>query len=167
MPGSNSKHRRQRKLPMLLRVKLTLRAIREIMYLPLISFEPVPIAIPFPLMTLFDDVSRSRQTIDSKIREANDSLGRTMDVIDELRNLLKEKTAELAVLKTESEKYAKLASVEKRKARAVIEEVEQSLAKRKGRERLERLVISVVAGLIVFVLGILLGPGIRSFLGLH
>lgn len=165
MSSSKTKQKRKGKLPLLLRVRLILRSMRTSIVLPLITFEPVPMAIPVPLFTLFDDVSRSRQNVDFKIQEANESLSRTMDVIDELRTLMAEKTAELAVLKREYEKYAKLAGIEKRKARVIMDQVEQSLNKRKRIERLVGLATSIAAGLVVFVLGILFGPVITSYLG--
>lgn len=94
-------------------------------------------------------------------------MNQTMNLIDELQSLLEDKTKELNVLKTEYDKYSKLAGIKKKKAKLVMDQVEESLDKRKSSERLERFAISLIAGLIVFILGIVLGPYVRNLLGFH
>jgi len=71
----------------------------------------------------------------------------------------------LSFLRTEYERYSKLAEVEEEKAKAVIQQVERAVKSGKGQERVERLLTSIAAGLIVFVLGVIFGPLVRALLG--
>ena len=56
--------------------------------------------------------------------------------------------------------------MEEDKARALIQQLELSLGKTRNRERWVSLLISLIAGIIVFILGILLSPIIRTWLGI-
>ena len=123
--------------------------------------------IPAPeLYDLIEDLKRSRTSIDEKIRKAYDSLQETSGLIGELEGSLKEKTEKLAFLRQEYGRYSKLAEVEEDKARALIQQLELSLGKGRKRERWISLVINLITGIIIFILGILLSPIIRTWLGI-
>jgi hypothetical protein len=100
----------------------------------------------------------SRTMLDEKVAKAHESLLETVSLIEELEGTLKESTEKLGALRQEYEKYSKLSGIEEDKARVLLEQVERTIGKNKGREQIERLLISLAAGLIVFVLGIVLGP---------
>jgi hypothetical protein len=91
---------------------------------------------------------------------------KTSRLIGELEGSLKEGAEKLTFLRQEYERYSKLAEVEEDKARVLIQQLELSLRKRRKRERLVSLVINLIAGIIIFILGILLSPIIRAWLGI-
>jgi len=130
----------------------------------LLRFIPL---VPGPeIYDIIEDLKRSRTSIDEKIQKAQESLQETSRLINELEENLKERTEKLTFLRQEYERYSKLAEVEEDKANALIQQLELSIGKGKTRERWVSLVINVIAGIIVFVLGILLGPMIISWFGL-
>ena len=70
-------------------------------------------------------------------------------------------------LKTEYERYQQLATVEEGKAKALIEQMQLTLGAGRSRERWIALVINIVAGTIVFILGVwLCRRGSKTFLAL-
>jgi ABC-type multidrug transport system fused ATPase/permease subunit len=138
---------------------ITKRIIR--VFLRQIPLIPVP-----ELYDLIEDLKRSQTSIDEKIRKAYDSLQETSGLIGELEGSLKEKTEKLTFLHQEYERYSKLAEVEEDNARALIQQIELSLGKGRKRERWISLVINLITGIIIFILGILLSPIIRTWLGI-
>lgn len=115
---------------------------------------------------IIEDLKRSRTSIDEKVQKAYDSLQETSRFIGELEESLKERTEKLNFLRQEYERYSKLAEVEEDKAKALIQQLELSLGKGRNRERWISLVINFIAGIIIFILGILLSPIIRTWIGI-
>ena len=123
--------------------------------------------LPGPeLYDLIEDLKRSRTSIDEKIQSAYNSLQETSILLDELEESLQERTGKLILLRQEYERYSKLAEVEEGKAKALIQQLELSLVKTRNHERWVSLLISLIAGIVVFIFGILLSPIIRTWLGI-
>jgi hypothetical protein len=122
---------------------------------------------PAPLIgDLIEDLQRSRVSIDEKIRRASESLQETSRLINELDDTLKERTDKLAFLRQEVERYTELAEVEEGKAKALIQQVDLALRKGRNIERVVNLIISLVAGIVVFILGLILSPVVQRWLGI-
>ena len=121
--------------------------------------------LPGPVLyDIIEDLKQSRTSIDEKIQKASNSLQETSKLINELEESLNERTEKLIYLRQESERYSKLAEMEEDKASALIQQLEISLGKTRNRERWVSLLINLIAGMIVFTLGILLSPIIRTWL---
>lgn len=123
----------------------------------------------FPGPELYDlvkDLSKSRTDLDQKISRAQASLTETSNLIVELESGLNERMNKLQRLKQEYEKYSQLAEVEEGKAKAIIQQIETAIGRNLGRERIIALGINLLAGLIVFVLGVALGPSLTKWIGL-
>jgi septal ring factor EnvC (AmiA/AmiB activator) len=121
--------------------------------------------IPGPdLYDLVVDLRKSRTTIDEKIDKAVDALKDASRLVSELEESLEERTAKLNTLRQEVERYSKLAEAEEGKAKAIIQQLELSINKGKGIERLVSLALNLLAGLIIFVLGLLLSPLISPYI---
>ncbi len=116
---------------------------------------------------IIKDLKRSRTSSDEKIDKAYNSLQETSKLIGELEESLKERTEKLNYLRKEYERYSKLAEVEEDKAEALIQQLELSLGKTRNRGYWMSFLVSFTAGLIVFILGILLSPIIRPWLGIN
>lgn len=87
-------------------------------------------------------------------------------MVHELQAELEHGTERVERLRMEYEKYSRLAEIEEDKARALLKELHATLSKGRGMERMIGFCINLFAGLIVFVLGVLLSPWLRSLLGL-
>ena len=115
--------------------------------------------LPAPeLFDLFTELKRSRTDIDLKISKAYESLQETSALLQELEVGLKERTEKVNYLRNEYERFSKLAEIEEEKARVIVDQFELTIGKGRNKERWVSLVISLIAGVIVFLLGIFLGP---------
>ncbi|RLC37219.1 MAG: hypothetical protein DRH33_06000 [Candidatus Nealsonbacteria bacterium] len=115
---------------------------------------------------IIKDLKRSRTSSDEKIEKAYISLQETSKLIGELEESLNERTEKLNFLRKEYKRYSKLAEVGEDKAKALIQQLELSLGKTRNRGYWMGLLISLIAGIIVFIFGILLSPIIRTWLGM-
>lgn len=122
--------------------------------------------LPGPeLVDLVKELSYNRSSLDQKVQKAYSSLQETSRLVSELEDSLQESADKINKLRSEYEHYSKLAEVEEEKANALIKQLEFSLDRRSRRERWISLAINLIAGLIIFVLGILSGPTIKIWLG--
>ena len=122
--------------------------------------------IPAPELfyELISELKISKKTMDSKIEEANESLKQTSRLIDEIEQILTERSKKLAVLREEVERYSKLAEVEESQARAIVYQLEKAVSKGHIKERWVSFIINIVAGLIIFFLGVFISPYLNNLL---
>jgi hypothetical protein len=117
-------------------------------------------------INLLQELTETEESFSRKIDQAYDSLQATSNLIERLETELTIKLQHLSKLKEDYERYAELAQVEEEKARALLKQLELNLNKGKGSERWMAFLINIVAGLIVFVIGVAVGPWVQSLLGL-
>jgi len=123
--------------------------------------------IPGPdIYDLIVDLRRSKTSVDEKIQKALESLQDASRLVDELEEGLAERTSKLNALREEIDRYSKLAEVEEDKAKAIVQQLELSVNKGKNIERLVSFGINIIAGLLLFILGLLLSPLVKNWLGL-
>lgn len=123
-----------------------------------------PLAGP-QLYDILRDVQKSRTDLDVKVRKAADSLAEASTLVAELQAELSERFEKVGRLREEYERYQQLAQVEEGKAAALIKQLEATLGRGRGRERWVALGIHLFAGLLIFILGIVLSPWLRKVLG--
>lgn len=131
-----------------------------------IMLRMLPFGATPEIFDLVKDMSRKRTELDVKISMASEALKQTSGLLEELETGLKERGDKLAALKTEYEKYSKIAQIEEDKAQALLAELKVTVSKGKGVERLISLGLNLIAGLIVFVLGVWLGPKLTAWMGI-
>jgi predicted RNase H-like nuclease (RuvC/YqgF family) len=141
------------------RVQLFHRLARLV--LRTIPFVPAP-----ELYDLLTDLQKSRTELDGKVRRAVESLREASEVVAELETELSQQMGRTEHLREEYEKYSKLAQIEEEKAAALIRQLQQTVDKGKDSERWISFGINIVAGLIIFLVGVVLGPWLMRFLGL-
>lgn len=128
--------------------------------------------IPFPffagpdLYDILTNLQLSRTEVGAKVGRAVKALTEASELVTELQNELSERVEKVSRLKSEYEKYELLAKVEESKARALIAQIEDTVGRGRSRERWIALVINLIAGIIVFMLGIFVGPRITAWLGI-
>jgi len=122
----------------------------------------VPI-IPAPeLYDIFKDLNESKKTINEKIEKAYLSLKETSDLIEDLQKDLTNRTEKVKTIRDEYERYSKLAEIEEEKIRPLLIELDKTVNKGRGLERWVSFGINIIAGILIFSLGIWLGPKISA-----
>ncbi|KRT15954.1 hypothetical protein ASU31_10625 [Pedobacter ginsenosidimutans] len=120
--------------------------------------------IPAPeLYDILNDLKKSKQDINEKINKAYVALRETSELVDELQKDLTERTDQVKRLSDEYERYSKLAEIEQEKIQPLLIELDKTVNKGKYQERWVGFVINIVSGIIIFILGIWLGPKISEF----
>lgn len=115
---------------------------------------------------LIQELRESRSSLDRRVREASKSLRDTAGVIADLEEELDRRREKVEALKEKSDRYSRLADVEEERAEAVLEEIERSTSQDRGKEVAVNLTLNILAGLIVFFLGVLARPWLTSLLGI-
>jgi hypothetical protein len=122
--------------------------------------------LPGPdIYDLFVDLRRSRKSVDEKIQQALESLQDASRLVDELEDSLAERTRKLNTLRQEVDRYSKLAEIEEDKAKAIVQQLELSVNKGKNVERWVSVAINIIAGLLLFILGLVLSPMVKTWFG--
>jgi hypothetical protein len=124
----------------------------------------VPI-LPGPeIYDLLKDLGKSRVGLDQKITRAQASLTEASDLIREMETDMNARAEKLTQLREEYEKYSKLSEIEEGKARGIMQQIETVIGRHRGRERMIALLLNLLAGIVVFVLGVILGPPLMRWL---
>ena len=123
--------------------------------------------LPGPeIYDLLKNLQRSRGELGQKVNQAASALENASALVAELEGELSTKVGQVEKLKAEYERYQQLATVEEGKAKALIDQLQQTFGAERSRERWITLAINLVAGIIVFVLGVWLSPWIKTLLGI-
>jgi predicted RNase H-like nuclease (RuvC/YqgF family) len=115
---------------------------------------------------LLEDLTENEESFGRKIDRAYDSLQDTSRLVERLESKLKLKIKSVEKLKIELDRYSKLADLEKPKVEALISQLDLSVSKGKTRERIYSFLISIIAGLILFVFGVWASPFVKPWFGL-
>lgn len=107
---------------------------------------------------LLEDLTENEESFSRKIDNAYESLNSTAHLVERLESELNSKIENVTRLKEEYERYSELAEIEESKARALLSQLDISLNSGKASERVIAFIINLIAGAIIFVLGIWLGP---------
>lgn len=124
---------------------------------------PIPL-IPGPeLYDLLQDLRKSRSDLDQQVSEAIESLGRSSQLVSQLEEGLRERSHKLTELRKEYERYSELAEIEEKKVEALIQQLEITLGKERGRERWFAIILNFLIGLIFFIAGALLSSPLQKW----
>jgi len=121
----------------------------------------------FPAPEIYDllkSVKKSQGDIDAQVEEALQSIKSTSELVARLEESLRERSAKLEALKKEHERYSELAQIEAKKAEALLRQVESTLGRNVGKERLIAFAINIAAGLILFVLGVVVSEPLKTWI---
>lgn len=115
------------------------------------------------LHSIIKDLTKSKKSIDEKIEKALSSLNETSELINELETDLSNRVNKLNELKTTYERYSKLAEIEEEKIKPLMEQLEMTMGKGRNLERFVSFGINILAGLLLFVLGIWASPHVKNW----
>jgi len=153
--AENEKEVAQRRVP-----KVLVNQLFRVM-LRMLPFLPGP-----ELFDLIVEIQRSSSALDEKVHRATESLRESAELVSELEQALQDRLEKVERLRSQYEHFSKLAEVEEEQARALVQQLEIAVGRGRGKERLIALALNLFAGIIIFVLGIALGPWLTSVLGL-
>lgn len=115
------------------------------------------------LVSLNEKVEKTNKSIEVKIDEAQESLVKTSQVINELNELIEVNQKELQNVRTQYEHIAQLNEVSLEQARPLLKELNTTLKKDSRKNH----IISFLISLFFFVCGAIFGPAIYDyFIGL-
>jgi hypothetical protein len=120
----------------------------------------------YAIYDLIVDLSKSRTSLDEKVKKAYESLHETSTLISELEDGLKDRVTKVEKLKEEYDRYSALAEVEEDKAKAIVAQLELTIGRGKPRERIISLLLNIAAGILVFILGVFASPHLKEWLGI-
>lgn len=121
--------------------------------------------IPAPeIYDLVRSVGRSEKDVDNQIREAFDALSKSSDLVADLERMLKDRESKLVALRAEYERISELSTLTQAQANAVASSLEKTLGKSAGRERWISFLINIVAGLILFVVGVFASDWVKGLI---
>jgi len=115
---------------------------------------------------LLEYLTENEESFGRKIDRAYDSLQETSRLVERLESKLKLKIESVEKLKTELDRYSKLAELERPKVEALITQLDLSVSKGKTKERVYSFLINIIAGLVLFVFGVWASPFIKALIGL-
>ncbi len=123
--------------------------------------------LPGPeIYDLLKDLQRSRTKVEQKAKQAISALQDASTLVAELQGELSARVDQVEKLKAEYDRYQHLATIEEAKAKALIEQLQIALGAGRSRERWIALGINLLAGVIVFILGVWLSPSVKALLGI-
>jgi hypothetical protein len=110
------------------------------------------------IYNLAENIVRSQKPIDEKIIKAQESLHETIEMLQDLETHINDKSKYLADL----QRHIKIAEIDEPNREAMLQEIRKG----KNLERLVSLIINIIAGIILFILGIWLGPIVKNWFGI-
>jgi hypothetical protein len=124
----------------------------------------IPI-IPGPEMyDLVVQLTKSQKEVDTQVTEALESLKKTSALVTQLEKSLEERAANLTRLQAEHDRLSGLTKIEAEKAAALLQQVEDTVGRGRGRERWIAFLINLVAGVVIFVLGVILSDSLTNLI---
>ncbi|MBY5767037.1 hypothetical protein HFO06_28735 [Rhizobium leguminosarum] len=125
----------------------------------------VPILPANELYAILLSVKEGEKEVDKQVEEAVEALKKTSLLISELEQSLTERTKKLSALQDEYKKYSEMSNITKEQASALLNSIGDKLNESAKRERFVSFLINIIAGVIIFVLGIVFSRPITNLLG--
>ena len=114
------------------------------------------------LADLIRSVRRTESDLDDRVRAAFDSLSESSQLIDSLGEMLAERQKKLVALREEYDRISQLSTLTADQADAVADSLQRVIGKSAVRERLYSFAINIVAGLLLFVVGVFASDWVKS-----
>lgn len=120
--------------------------------------------IPGPeLVDLVVNLQKSQSDLDEQVEDAIVSLKKSTELVNQLDEGVKQRALKLEELRSEYERYSKLADIESGKASALIQQLEQTVGSGRVRERWFSFLINIVAGILIFFAGVAFSQPVEKF----
>lgn len=118
------------------------------------------------LEPLLKDLNQqSKYDNSAKVECAVKALTEASELVDELQTDISERAEKMAKIQEQYEHYIKLSAVSKEDSDVLVRQINETFVRGRSRERWIAFCISLIAGILVFVLGIFFGPKITTWFG--
>jgi DNA repair exonuclease SbcCD ATPase subunit len=114
------------------------------------------------LLDLALSISKSQKQLDVQIEDAVESLRNSASLISTLESEVKSRADRLSELQEEHKRLTSLSQITAEQVKALATQIEVSIGKTKRWDWLVSLIINLIAGLIIFVLGILSSDWVKQ-----
>jgi DNA-binding transcriptional regulator YbjK len=125
----------------------------------------VPIFPANEFWGLIEALRKSNSDIDRQVDEAIASLKRSSETVRLLERDLTERTERLQKLRTEHANLTELTKISQQQARALADLLQQTIGRGNKKERVIALFINLLAGIIIFILGVLVSAPVTRWIG--
>lgn len=115
---------------------------------------------------LYKALTAQNDEIDKQVEEAIASMRRSSETVARLEADLKVRMTKLQELRDEHQKMSKLAEISQEQSAAVMAALTNAIGSSAAKERWIAFAINIIAGTIIFLVGILAGPTITKWTGL-
>lgn len=130
-----------------------------------LSLRIIPFLPANEMLAVVQSLRRSQDDVEKQVEEALDSLKKSAALVGRLEQDLKSRMETVQKLQEEHKKFSELSHISRDQAAALADMIEGTLGKSARRERMVALIINLVAGAIVFVLGVIFAVPVTKFLG--
>jgi hypothetical protein len=113
---------------------------------------------------LLKDIRTSQTAFDQQVTDAVDALRNASALISRLQEGVEERMAKLEQVRQEHDRYSELASIEAKKAEALLNQVETTMGKGQRKERWIALAMHVGVGFLFFFLGVVFSDPFKEWL---
>jgi len=125
----------------------------------------VPIVPANEFKAVVDAIRRTETDIDKDVEGAIEAIRKSSDLVVSLEKKLTERSALLEKLKAEHKRLTELSTITKEQTAALSEALRETIGSSTRKERGVSLLINLVAGVIVFIVGVIFGPALTRWLG--
>jgi hypothetical protein len=122
--------------------------------------------VPGPeIYDLILTIRRTQNDLDRDVAEAVQALQKSSNTVATLESKLKERSDRLIALQNEYKRLSDLTNITTDQAQAITKQLEMAVGKNRNTERVVALAINLVAGIIVFVFGVIFSDKVSAFFG--
>lgn len=125
----------------------------------------VPIIPANEVLALLQAMRKTENDVGRQVDEALESLKNTAALVDRLETDLKSRMEGVKRLQEEHKKFSQLSQISQEQALALSDLISTTLGRNVRRERIMALLINIVAGIIVFILGVVFAAPVTAFFG--
>lgn len=126
----------------------------------------LPFATAPEILDLVRDLQKDRSELAQQVDRTVAALTEAGRLVSDLETALLERQATVQALQAEYQRLSELASIEEGKARALLAELQQRLDHGKWTERLISLGVNLLAGAVLFIVGVVVSPWLHRVLGI-
>lgn len=114
------------------------------------------------LYDLVSSIQSSQEDLDKQVEEAVEALTRSTDLITNLETSMKERAEKLKKLQQEYDQISELAKITEKQGEAIAIKLKEVVGQNRTRDRIVSFLISIAAGLIIFILGVFMSDWVSN-----
>lgn len=125
----------------------------------------IPLVPANEFKAVIDAIRKTESDIDKDVENAIEAMRKSSELVASLERRLAERSAMLGKLQEEHKRLSALTTITREQTAALSETLRETIGLAARKERAVSLMINMLAGILVFVLGVLFGPPLTRWLG--